>query len=222
VFVVELDGIFDGDDMMVDVVVDVIDGGGQGGRLARPRRPRHQDQTAGAHDQLLQDRRRPQLLEVQQPVGDLAQGHGNAAALLEDRHAEACHIAEGKAEVRPAHLLEFPLAPLGRDTLHQRRRVFGLEDLGFEPYQVAVHPNDRWLSDRNVQVTRLPLDHRVQQLVDQQRCHRTLTYREKPPNAPPGLGYPPSRRLARPGIRAQPEPSLRKLRDYSVSLRPSS
>ena len=85
-------------------------------------------------------------------VGNLPQHHRHVAALLEDRDAEAGHVAEGEAEVRAAHLLQLLLAPLGRDALHQRHRVFRLQDLGLQPPQAAVQPEHRRLAHRDVQV----------------------------------------------------------------------
>ena len=55
--------------------------------------------------------------------------------LLEDRDAEPGHVAEGKAEVGPAHLLQLLLAPLRRDALHQRHGVFRLQNLRLQPHQ---------------------------------------------------------------------------------------
>ena len=97
--------------------------------------------------------------------------HPHAALLLEDRHAEPAHVAEGETEVAAAHLLQFLLAPLGRDALHQRHGVFRLQDLGFQPDQVAVDANHRRLAHGNVQVARLAVDDRLEQFVDKDACH---------------------------------------------------
>ena len=51
VVVIELDRVFDRDDVVIDVVVDVVDHRRQRGRLARTGRTGHQDQPARPHDQ---------------------------------------------------------------------------------------------------------------------------------------------------------------------------
>ena len=117
--VVELDRVLDRDDVVVEVLVDVIDHRRQGGGLAGAGRPGDQNQPARPRAQVGQHRRRAQLLEVQQLGGNLPQHHGHVAALLEDRDAEAGRVAKGEAEVGAADFLQFLLAPLGRDALHQ-------------------------------------------------------------------------------------------------------
>ena len=136
--VVELDRILDGDDVMVETLIDVIDHRGQGGRLAGARRPGDQHQPARPGTQLGQHRRRAQLLEIHHPGRNQPQDESHATLLLEDRHAEAAHVAEGKTEVAAANLLQLLLASLGRNALHQGRGVFRIQHFGFEPDQMAV------------------------------------------------------------------------------------
>ena len=76
-----------------------------------------------------------------------------------------------KPKSRPADLLQFLLAPLGRDALHQGRRVRRLEDLGRQRPHVAVEPEHRLAAHGQVQVARLLRADRLEQLVDQQRAH---------------------------------------------------
>ena len=73
--VVELDRVFDRDDMVVEVLVDVVDHRRQRGGLAGARRPRDQDQSRGAACTIGQHRRRAQVLEVHQLHGNLPQHH---------------------------------------------------------------------------------------------------------------------------------------------------
>ena len=89
------------------------------------------------------DRRQAQLLQGQQLVGNLPQHHGDVAALLEDRDAEAGHVAEGEAEVGAADLLQFLLAALGRDALHQRHVSSGSSTLVSSLTHVAVEAEHR-------------------------------------------------------------------------------
>ena len=57
VFVQELDGIFNGQDMGVPVPVDPVDHGGQGGRLSAAGGARHQDEAPGLPAECPQHRR---------------------------------------------------------------------------------------------------------------------------------------------------------------------
>ena len=172
--VIELDRVLDRDDVVVERLVEIVDGRGQGRRLARTGRPGDQHQAAGTHDQVFEHRRRAQIVETQELVGDLPQDHAHEALLLEERDAEAGQIAEREAEVGAALLLELLLRPLRGDALHQGHRVLGLEDLGFQPLHVAVHPQHGRLPDGNVQVARLALDDRVQQFIDENRAHSQI------------------------------------------------
>ena len=110
---------------------------------------------------------KPSCSMRQQLVGNLPQHHGHVAALLEDRDAKPGQVAKGKAKVGAAHGLQLLLAAVGRDALHQLHRVGRLEHLGLQPDHVAVVPDDRRLTDGNVQVAGALPHHGVQQLVNQ-------------------------------------------------------
>ena len=62
--------------------------------------------------------------------------------------------------------LQFLLAAVGGDGLHQRGGVVVVEHLGLEPAHPAVVSDDRRLADADVQVAGLELDDRGQQFVD--------------------------------------------------------
>ena len=59
----ELDGILDGDHVLVAGLVDQVEHGGQGGGLAAAGRPGHQDQPARLLAQLAKHLRQAQLIE---------------------------------------------------------------------------------------------------------------------------------------------------------------
>ena len=121
---VVLDGVFQRDDVVVHVLVDVGDHAGQSRRLTTSGRPGHQHQAAWPSNHLGDDCRRPQLLERQELVGNPPQHHGDGALLLEDGDTKACLASESKPEVGATHLLQFLLVTLRTDTLHQGNRVF--------------------------------------------------------------------------------------------------
>ena len=181
---VEFDRVFDRDDVMVAVLVQIVDAGGQRRRLAGTGRPGHEHQPSRAVEQLLQGRRRPQLLHAQQIDGNLPQHHPRVAPLLEDRDAEPGLVAEGEAEVGPPLLLQFLLAPFRRDALHQRNGVLRLEHLGFELHEPAVKAQNRRLPHGDVQVAGATVDHREQQFIDQNRPHKLLPCAGASPSSP--------------------------------------
>ncbi|MNT15681.1 hypothetical protein D3C72_1507490 [compost metagenome] len=64
-FVHEFDRVFDGQNMVVQALVDVVHHGRQGGRLAGTGRPRHQHEAPWAHGQLAEDARRVEVFQGQ-------------------------------------------------------------------------------------------------------------------------------------------------------------
>ncbi len=178
--VVELDRVFDRDDVVIDRLVDVVDHAGQRRALAGPGRPGHQEQSARSHAELGADGRRAQLLHRQQLVGNLPQHHADISTLLEHGDAKTGIFAEGKAEVAAADLRQLMLAAVGRDALHQGHRVVRLEDFRLELPHPAVHAEHRRLTGRNVDVAGVLLDAGHQQFVDKDIAHRSI--------GPPGGG----------------------------------
>jgi len=162
VIMVKLDRVFDRDDMMVHRFVDVVHQAGQRGAFSRPGRPGHQEQTARSQDHLGDHVRQAQFFRRQVVVGDLPQNHRDLTALLEHRDAETSHFPEGESEVGAAGLLQFALATLGRDALHQRHRVLLLQRLGFQFPHAAMQTKYGRLANHNVDIARPLLDARLQ------------------------------------------------------------
>ena len=80
------------------------------------------------------------FLERQQLRGDQSKRDRNVALLLEDRGTESARLAELETEVRAALLLQFLLAAVGGDGLHQFDGVLRLEDFGLERPKATVQP----------------------------------------------------------------------------------
>ena len=170
VLVVILDRVFQRDDVPVVVLVDEVDHAGQAGRLAGAGRPGDQQQAARPGDEPPDGLGHADLLEGQELARNAPQHHADVAALLEDGDAEAVAVGELDGEVGAALLLKLLLAAVGRDALHQGGGVVLVQHLGVEPAHTAVVADDRRLPDGDVQVARLELDDRGQQLVDQTVC----------------------------------------------------
>ncbi len=176
--VIVFDGVFERDDVAVVVLVDEVHHAGQAGGLARAGRPGHQNQAARPYDQALDRIRHAHLLERQELIGNTAHDDADAAALLENGHAETDTVEVLDGEVGPAFFLQFLLAPIGRDALHQRGRVIVVEDFGVETPQAPMVAQHRRLADRDMQVARLEVYDRVQKLFHQNvdsHCFHLLT-----------------------------------------------
>ena len=94
-----LDRVLDGDDVGAPLLVDVVDDGRQGGRLAVAGGAGDQDQAALQGGDLFQHLGQVQLLEGPRLEGDQAQHGGVAAVLAEDVHPEAGHVGQGERAV---------------------------------------------------------------------------------------------------------------------------
>ena len=102
----ELDGVFDGDDVVSLRLVDEVDDGGQRRGLARARRARHQHDAVLQVGDLLQDGRQVEVRPLRRRVGDDAHDDGVRAALHEDVDAEAREARGTEREVGRAELLK--------------------------------------------------------------------------------------------------------------------
>src|SRR5438128_9588872 len=85
----ELDRVFDGDDVLMALAVDLVDHRGQRGRLARAGGSGDEHQAARFVADLFDHSREAKLLESEDLVGDLAVDGGGRAALVEDVGPEA-------------------------------------------------------------------------------------------------------------------------------------
>ena len=105
-FVGEFDRIFDREDVLSPVLVDVIEDGGEGGGLARAGGTGHQHQPLGGAADLLHDRWQPQHRQLGNAVAQRPQTGGIGAALAIDIDPEACHALEAVGAVELPGLLQ--------------------------------------------------------------------------------------------------------------------
>ena len=104
----EFDGIFDGDDMSATVRIAMIDQCCQRSGLARTGTANKQDQAALGHDDLGQDHRQPEIIDVRQIGLDVANHHRHFAALLEDVDAKPPYLGFTDRQIHLQGRLEFP------------------------------------------------------------------------------------------------------------------
>ncbi len=95
----ELDRILDGNDVRRSFLVPMVDHGGEGRGFAAAGRADHQDQAAAQHDQILELVRHAEIFEGRQLGRDIAQDHGDVAALMEDVDAEPSEPGFGDGEI---------------------------------------------------------------------------------------------------------------------------
>jgi len=118
----ELDRVLDRHDVIVPLVVDLVDHGGQRRRLSGPGGSGDQDQPLGPVGELLDDLRQAQLIERADLVGDDADRAPDGAALPVDVAAETREALDAEREVELVFFLEFLFLASFR-TLYESRWV---------------------------------------------------------------------------------------------------
>jgi hypothetical protein len=95
--------------------------------------------------------------------------------VLEYGYAKAYAVDEFYGEIAAAFFLQFLLAAVRRDALHEAGTIVVVEDLGLHDAHAATLFQSRRTADRDEQVGGVGLNDRMQQLVDLDRtCHRLL------------------------------------------------
>ena len=167
VLVEVLDGVLDGDDVLPAVGVDVVEHGGQRGRLAAPGRPGDEDEAALVEGDLFQDLGQEELADRLDLERDDAEGDGQRAALVEDASPEAAEALQAVGQVEVQVLLEALLLVIRH---HLARQFLGV--LGREPgeagqrRQCPVDPDHRVVPRLQVNVRSVPLDGDLQEFID--------------------------------------------------------
>ncbi len=161
----ELDGVFDGDDVLVPLAVDLVEHRGQRRRLAGAGRAGDEDESARAVAELRDDRGQAQLVERLDLVRDGAEDRADRAALVEEVGAEARQSPHAEREVEFEVLLEAVLLRVGQDRVGEGLGVGGGERArAFDGAQVPVHAHLRRRVRRQVQVRAAHLDQLLQQV----------------------------------------------------------
>src|SRR5947209_18231604 len=95
----KLHRIFDGDDVLVPLAIDLVDHRRERGRLAGTGRAGDEHESARLVANLLDDGGQTELAKSEDLVGDLAVDGGRGAALVEDVGAEAGQSFDAEGEV---------------------------------------------------------------------------------------------------------------------------
>ncbi len=169
VWVQILDGVFDGDDVFVPLGVDLVNHGGQAGRLARASGSGDQHQSTRLVAQLLNDRRQPQFGEGRYLERNGSKGAAHRPALHEEVCAKASQSAHTERKVQLAILLEVQLLGVGQDRIAELFRVHLSQRIDPQGNQHAVDAKLRRRTGGNVQVGGALLHHRLEQLLQVDR-----------------------------------------------------
>jgi len=121
----EFDGVFQGEDVLAPVLVEVIDQRRQGGRLARTGGPGHQHQAARQLGDTLEHRAQPEVFQALDLGGDVAKHRAHATRLLEHIHPESPDTGQFEGEIRFKRCFEILLLVLVEQRAEQIRHVRG-------------------------------------------------------------------------------------------------
>jgi len=140
--VIKFDRILDGNNVMVESIVDVIDHCRQRCCFAGTRRPVTKNNPRGRAHKSTTTGGVPKALKSNNCWG--------SAAVLSPRAPFPCRwkheigpYRRKRIQVRSAYFLQFLLAPLRCNTFHQSHRIFRLQNLGFQPVKMPVYTYNR-------------------------------------------------------------------------------
>ena len=164
VIMIELDRVFDGDDMVFLFDVDDVDHGGEGGGLAGTGRPRDKDEATGAEEDVFHGVRQTDLGHRQQVVRDGTHDDTDIASGLEDGDTETAAIAEGETEVHGTILLEFLLVGFGGDGLHEVFTIFRRERWTVQLRHFTMDTKNGWCQGVDVKIAGAFFEDEIQQV----------------------------------------------------------
>ena len=158
-----LDRILDGEDVVLPLDVDLVDHGGQGRRLAAARRPGDQHQSAWPLRELGNHRRKPQVVEGANLLGNESVDGARRTALTEDVAAKTGQPLDAEREVELLRLFEPLLLRIGEHAVHQLLRLGWSQFRKGQAFQLPVHADLRRRRSRDVKVRSIPLDQCLEQ-----------------------------------------------------------
>ena len=138
VAVEELDGVFDGDDVLPALAVAVIQHRRQGGRLTAAGAAQKNHQPALSHDDVLERQRQIQFLDSRNPLLDQPQHHAGAAALGEGADPKPGEIGEMQGKIELMLPVELPRLAVVHDRPHQQFRLLRHQFLIADPNHFLI------------------------------------------------------------------------------------
>src|SRR6266545_5205618 len=119
----ELHRIFDGDDVLVPLAIDLVDHRGEGGRFAGAGRSGDEDQSARTIANLLDHLWQSEILESENLIRDLAVDGSRGAALIEDVRAETGQSFDAERNIQLEVFLEAVLLRVGEHRVRELLRL---------------------------------------------------------------------------------------------------
>ena len=178
VAVQELDGVFDGDHVPRHASIHGVDHRRQRGGFAAPDRAAHQHESARTSRDLLNHRRKIQLLKGWNRGRHLPKHHRDGSTLLVEVAAETRKAGDPEGEVHLLGVLEYLFLLRCQDLIDDRLEI----RLGWwrlvERGQAAVHARGGLRADFDVKIGRFEFHHLLQHSLD---VH---------PHSPPGQATP--------------------------------
>ncbi len=148
----EFDGVLDGENMMVFVVIDVIDHRGQGGALARTGWPGDHDQPARLHADIAKNLAHPEVFHGQHLGGDGAEYGSGAAILVERIDPEPGHAGYLERKIGLEELLVIPALLVIHDFIDEIMHLPVIHRRQVDAPHIAIDPDHRRQAGRKVQV----------------------------------------------------------------------
>src|SRR5216684_3961726 len=166
-------------------LVDLVHHRRQGGRLARPGRPGHQDQAVVEIGEPFHRRGHPQLVQGGDLVLDHPEHRAEALALDEHVGAEARHAGQLVDEVDLALLLELGALLLGHDLQQEAARLQLGERAERERQQIPFVPDDGHVAGVEMEVRGALLGNQPQEGVEARHLSSPSAWRRAGGPAPP-------------------------------------
>jgi len=153
-FVDEFDGVLNGEDVEIAVLVDIVDHRRQGGTFARTGGAGHQHQTAGQYGYFAENIAQPQIFKGQHPRGNGTEYTACAAILVECIDPEARHTGHLKGKVCFEKFLVIPALLVIHDVINEPVHFLMLQRRQIDPANIAVDPDHRRQASGQVKVGR--------------------------------------------------------------------
>ncbi len=162
--VYEFDRIFDRQNMIRLILIDVVDHRGQRRRFTRPGRSGDEHDTARMHRNVLENRWRAQIVERQYFRRNRTKHSGRTAVLIEGVDAKTCQLRYLKREIGLQKLFVVLALLVIHDVVHHAIDVFVGQRRHIDTLDVAIDANHWRHSTRQVQVRGVVLYRERQEL----------------------------------------------------------
>jgi hypothetical protein len=172
----ELDGVFDGDDVVLAGSVRLVDDGGQGSRFTAPRRARYEDEPPGKGGQLGDHGRQTELLGGEDRAGNFTENGGATPLLHEKIGPVASQVGDLVGKIHVSRLFELLDLVLRGDLVEHGLEAVVVEEIIFDPLDFAANTDGGLLSGDQVQIGCALVVHQLEKSID--FGHRN------PPNGP--------------------------------------